>query len=392
MSRPDEGLIHAWLDGELDAAEAARVERLVTDDPEWAAAVAEARGFIAASDRILGALDDVPANVIPAAPKAAGGGPQRGGAAQAAGGPDGAHTHARGGRPLPWWALRAAAVLVVVAGVTVVLSRGPDVTVETGVPPAGLPPLPSARAADQAAAPPAQASAPGAAASEAPKDVAAAGKLKEAGAAPAAGDRRAAPPAVANEVARNEPKRELAAPGAPAANSAALASALQAQAGAAGGQGKAEAEVAKKAAPASLGARALADERRSRDSGGAAVTRGAAVSEMTTAPPPAAAGAAADADRARQVQFRADAAKTVGAVTAPARIECYRTIGGTDTLRVRRLSDSTAVADAPAEGAVDAASRMRSNATREFRVRGDTLFAGTGTDSRPALKVTCPRP
>ncbi|MEA3247339.1 MAG: hypothetical protein U9Q74_14390 [Gemmatimonadota bacterium] len=349
MSRPDEGLIHAWLDGELDAAEAARVERLVKDDPEWAAAVAEARGFIAASDRILSALDDVPANVIPAAPKAAGGEAQRGGAAQAAGGPDGAHTQARGTHSLPWWALRAAAVLVVVAGVTVVLNRGPEVTVETGLPPAGLPPLPSARAGNQAAAPPAQASAPGAAAAESPKDVAAAGTLKEAGAAPAAADRRAAPPAVANEVARDEPKRELAAPGAPAANSAALASALQAQAGATGGQGKAAVEAAKKAP-------------------------------------------AADADRARQVQFRADAAKTVGAVNARARIECYRTIGGTDTLRVRRLSDSTAVVDAPAEGAVDAASRMRSNATRELRVRGDTLFAGTGTDQRPALKVTCPQP
>lgn len=60
MSRPDEGLIHAWLDGECSAEEAARIERLVATDPEWAAAVAEARGLIAASSRIVAALDVVP--------------------------------------------------------------------------------------------------------------------------------------------------------------------------------------------------------------------------------------------------------------------------------------------------------------------------------------------
>ncbi len=65
MPRPDEGLIHAWLDGELEAAEAARVEKLVAEDAEWAAAAAEARGLIAASSRILGALDVVAGDVIP---------------------------------------------------------------------------------------------------------------------------------------------------------------------------------------------------------------------------------------------------------------------------------------------------------------------------------------
>ena len=59
MSRPDEGLLHAWLDGELEAEEAARVERLVAEDAEWSAAAAEARGLIAASSRILGKLDVV---------------------------------------------------------------------------------------------------------------------------------------------------------------------------------------------------------------------------------------------------------------------------------------------------------------------------------------------
>lgn len=60
MSRPDEGLIHQWLDGECTPEEVARIERLVATDAEWAAAVAEARGLIAASSRILGALDAVP--------------------------------------------------------------------------------------------------------------------------------------------------------------------------------------------------------------------------------------------------------------------------------------------------------------------------------------------
>lgn len=71
MSRPDEGLIHTWLDGECSAEEAAHVERMVAADPAWAAAVAEARGLIAASSRIVSALDAVPSGVMPAGSKAA---------------------------------------------------------------------------------------------------------------------------------------------------------------------------------------------------------------------------------------------------------------------------------------------------------------------------------
>ena len=110
--RVDEGLIHAWLDGELDAAEAARVERLVAEDAEWAAAAAEARGLIAASSRILGALDVVAGDVIP-----------RGGSAAPALG------ESRVPKPLvaprravPNW-MRVAAGLVLVAGVAY-LGRG----------------------------------------------------------------------------------------------------------------------------------------------------------------------------------------------------------------------------------------------------------------------------
>jgi hypothetical protein len=60
MSQVDEGLIHAWLDGQLPADDASRVERLVASDAEWAAAAAEARGLVAGASRILGALDHVP--------------------------------------------------------------------------------------------------------------------------------------------------------------------------------------------------------------------------------------------------------------------------------------------------------------------------------------------
>jgi hypothetical protein len=67
MQHLDEGTIHSWLDGALSADEVARVEAHVKECPECAAAVAEARGFIAASSRILTALDNAPRGVIPAA-------------------------------------------------------------------------------------------------------------------------------------------------------------------------------------------------------------------------------------------------------------------------------------------------------------------------------------
>ena len=64
---PDEGTIHAWLDDALPAAEAAALERHVAGCAECAAAVAEARGLIAASSQILARLDRVPVGVLPAA-------------------------------------------------------------------------------------------------------------------------------------------------------------------------------------------------------------------------------------------------------------------------------------------------------------------------------------
>lgn len=67
MRHPDEGTIHAWLDGALPPAEGSALEAHVTSCAECAAAVAEARGMLAAASRILSALDDVPGGVIPAA-------------------------------------------------------------------------------------------------------------------------------------------------------------------------------------------------------------------------------------------------------------------------------------------------------------------------------------
>ncbi|HEU5185709.1 MAG TPA: zf-HC2 domain-containing protein, partial [Gemmatimonadaceae bacterium] len=60
MQHLDEGTIHAWLDGALGADEAARVDAHVASCARCADAVAEARGLIAASSRILTALDQVP--------------------------------------------------------------------------------------------------------------------------------------------------------------------------------------------------------------------------------------------------------------------------------------------------------------------------------------------
>ena len=65
MNHIDEGTIHAWLDGALDATQARAVEMHVSQCAECAASVAEARGFIAGASRILTALDDVPAGVTP---------------------------------------------------------------------------------------------------------------------------------------------------------------------------------------------------------------------------------------------------------------------------------------------------------------------------------------
>jgi len=67
MQHLDEGTIHAWLDGELPPSEREAVEAHISSCEQCAATVAEARGFVAASSRILTALDTVPGGVLPAA-------------------------------------------------------------------------------------------------------------------------------------------------------------------------------------------------------------------------------------------------------------------------------------------------------------------------------------
>jgi Putative zinc-finger len=108
MQHPDEGTIHAWLDGALSVEEAARIEAHVNECPQCAAAVAEARGFIAASSRILTALDNVPAGVVP----------EGRGKGEA-----GSGMVARSATTRNWMYWRAAAAVLVIAIGTVVVRR-----------------------------------------------------------------------------------------------------------------------------------------------------------------------------------------------------------------------------------------------------------------------------
>ena len=98
MQHPEEGTIHAWLDGELSAEDSSALEAHAAACAECSAKVAEARGLIAASSRIVSALDIVPGGVIPAA------------------------------KPVrrPWYAstqLRAAAAVLIVAGASALVMR-----------------------------------------------------------------------------------------------------------------------------------------------------------------------------------------------------------------------------------------------------------------------------
>jgi putative zinc finger protein len=65
MQHLDEGTIHAWLDGALPPLDAEQAAKHAAECASCAAAVAEARGIIAGSARIVSALDAVPGGVIP---------------------------------------------------------------------------------------------------------------------------------------------------------------------------------------------------------------------------------------------------------------------------------------------------------------------------------------
>lgn len=60
----DEGTIHAWLDGALDAAERARIQAHVGQCGACASRVAEARGLVAGASRVIGMLDETPAPLV----------------------------------------------------------------------------------------------------------------------------------------------------------------------------------------------------------------------------------------------------------------------------------------------------------------------------------------
>jgi hypothetical protein len=142
----DEGVLHAWLDGQLSGPDAARIEAHIAACAACAEMVAEARGFMAASSRILTGLDGVPARVAPQS-----------------------RTRTR-----VWQVRAAAAVLIVALGAAAVLSdargRLDQIRQDTAVPhqPVATSPAPAlAKAADSEAATPTAAPSPSPAASPA---------------------------------------------------------------------------------------------------------------------------------------------------------------------------------------------------------------------------------
>lgn len=108
----DEGSVHAWLDGAFDDEAAAPVVAHLATCGTCRAAVAEARGLIAGSTRVLGALDAVPASVVAAGDAARTAARM---AAQATTPPP------RSGRP--WWVGIAATAVVAVGGGAIVWTR-----------------------------------------------------------------------------------------------------------------------------------------------------------------------------------------------------------------------------------------------------------------------------
>ncbi len=62
MPHPDEGTLHAFIDGELSMAEATALEAHVAECGPCEASLAEARGFVAGASRAISALDAAPSS------------------------------------------------------------------------------------------------------------------------------------------------------------------------------------------------------------------------------------------------------------------------------------------------------------------------------------------
>lgn len=394
MSRPDEGLIHTWLDGELDAAEAARVEALVKSDPEWAAAAAEARGLIAASSRIVGALDDVPGNVVPAAkPRAT----PVADVATIGTAPSARPTR----RSMPTW-LRAAAAVVVIVGSLTVLSKSND---------PGLQPIveskdesatsPRTAAPDSVAFLDQRANAPASNAREA--DTKRPNALADAAGKAAAQERPPASPPQVTQLQQQAPMQVQS------QVQAQTQSRQQASGSAAGGAAPALARVdaaeQRKLAADSLGALKKEDEKLKSEP--------AARASLGFSAAPRDAGATGNRVRSETKALLSEVATTgagdtrraipgaeAGSVGSPV---CFREPAagsGSGILhRVVRASDTTAVASpaAPAMGAVAAqqaaTQRARSApvSAMTYRLKGDTLFVPLSTgETRVAIRVPCP--
>ena len=126
MEHLDEGTVHAWLDGALAPEEGDRIERHLAECADCSGVVAEARGLIAASTRILGALDDVPA-VRDLARPAAGAGDVSA-ATSATSATSGTTKGARARRRTAWpggrYSAAAAIALIALGSAVVVKGRG----------------------------------------------------------------------------------------------------------------------------------------------------------------------------------------------------------------------------------------------------------------------------